>query len=47
MKPKQNIVLSNNFHKEKAVVTLRFDFDQEVINRIKTLKGAIQKTKKA
>ncbi len=40
MKPKQNIVLSNDFHKEKAVVTLRFDFDQEVINRIKTLKGA-------
>lgn len=40
MKPNQNIVLSNNFHKEKAVVTLRFDFDQEVINRIKTLKGA-------
>ncbi len=40
MKPKRNIVLANDYHKGKAVVTLQFGFDQEVINRIKTLDGA-------
>lgn len=40
MKPKQNITLSHDFHHGKAVVILRFDYNQELINRVKSIGGA-------
>jgi site-specific recombinase XerD len=40
MKKKQNIILSNDFHRGKAVVCLKFDYDQETIQRVKSLQGA-------
>ena len=40
MKPKPNIVLSHDFHRGKAVVVLRFDYNLELINLIKNIGGA-------
>lgn len=40
MKPKQNITLSHDFHHGKAVVILRADYNQELINRVKSIAGA-------
>lgn len=40
MKSKPNITLAHDFHHGKAVVTLRFGYNQELINRIKNIGGA-------
>lgn len=40
MKTKPNINLAQDFHHGKAVVTLRFGYNQELINRIKNIGGA-------
>jgi len=46
MKPKQNIVLSNDFHRGKAVITLRFDYNLKIINRVKSLEARWSASKK-
>jgi len=40
VKQKQHITLLNDIHRDKDVVALRFNFDQELINLIKKIKGA-------
>ena len=40
VKQKQHITLLNDIHRDKDVVALRFNFHQELINRIKKIKGA-------
>ncbi|MBE0650811.1 MAG: recombinase, partial [Bacteroidales bacterium] len=40
MNRKQTIVLSNDFHNGKDIVTLKFDYDQELISVLKTNTGA-------
>lgn len=46
MKPKQNIILSNDFHRGKAVITLRFDYNLKIINRVKSLEARWSASKK-
>lgn len=40
MKQKQNIILSNDTHRGSTVIALHFDYNQELINRIKKISGA-------
>ena len=40
VKQKQHITLLNDIHHDHDVVSLRFNFDQELINQIKKIKGA-------
>lgn len=40
VKPKPNITLFYDSHRGKTVVMLRFDYNQELINYTKTIRGA-------
>jgi integrase/recombinase XerD len=40
LKPKQNITLLNDYHREKNVILVQFKYDKELINCIKRIEGA-------
>ncbi|HJN05666.1 MAG TPA: tyrosine-type recombinase/integrase [Bacteroidales bacterium] len=40
MKPKQNIILLNDYHRDKYVILVKFKYDKELINCVKRIEGA-------